>query len=401
MSTDPTQIRSLIQNARQALRSGKQSEARRWAEQAAQLAPELEDPWLLLAAVSSPRESLKHAQHALKINPSSKRAHTAVEWANKRLGIEPRVEPPVEIKTVKTPASKAGTTAPQTVTPFATAILPEQPPAEQAPVEETPRAVKPRNRLVPILLLAGLTCAVVAFAAWRVSKSSALASIVWNSDEPPATQPLEQHYAQADISKPTYTPEWTSTPTLTFTPTFTLTPKFTPTPSDTPTPEFTSTPLPTDTPLPTETPGAMEAAIVADTPTAVAPTQKAYNPPSGVGNGTHWIDIDLSAQRLYAYEGDVIVASFLVSTGVSSTPTVTGTFKIYARYLYADMHGPGYYLPDVPYTMYFHKSYGIHGTYWHNNFGVPMSHGCVNMSIPDAGWIYNWSTFGTTVKVHY
>ncbi|MBI5932304.1 MAG: L,D-transpeptidase [Chloroflexi bacterium] len=151
----------------------------------------------------------------------------------------------------------------------------------------------------------------------------------------------------------------------------------------------------------------MEVTILVDTPTSiaptaapyVAPTQQVNNPP--VSGGARWIDINLSTQQLFAYEGDTLVNSFIVSTGVSATPTVTGTFKVYARYLYADMRGPGYFLPDVPYTMYFHKSYGIHGTYWHNNFGTPMSHGCVNMSIADAGWVYNWSTFGTTVTVHY
>ena len=51
--------------------------------------------------------------------------------------------------------------------------------------------------------------------------------------------------------------------------------------------------------------------------------------------------------------------------------------------------------------MYFYKDYGIHGTYWHNNFGTPMSHGCVNLTIPDAEWLYNWASYGTTVKVHY
>jgi lipoprotein-anchoring transpeptidase ErfK/SrfK len=65
------------------------------------------------------------------------------------------------------------------------------------------------------------------------------------------------------------------------------------------------------------------------------------------------------------------------------------------------MSGPGYYLPDVPYIMYFYKGYGLHGTYWHNNFGTPMSHGCVNLTIPDAAWLYNFSSVGTVVNVHY
>jgi lipoprotein-anchoring transpeptidase ErfK/SrfK len=104
---------------------------------------------------------------------------------------------------------------------------------------------------------------------------------------------------------------------------------------------------------------------------------------------------------LYAYEGDTIVASFLVSTGVSQYPTVTGEYHIYIKLLSTDMSGPGYYLPNVPYTMYFYKGYGIHGTYWHNNFGTPMSHGCVNMYTPDAEWMFNWASEGTLVNVHY
>ena len=65
------------------------------------------------------------------------------------------------------------------------------------------------------------------------------------------------------------------------------------------------------------------------------------------------------------------------------------------------MSGPGYYLTNVPYTMYFYKSYGIHGTYWHNNFGYPMSHGCVNMRTSEAHWLYDFSPMGTLVYIHY
>ena len=63
------------------------------------------------------------------------------------------------------------------------------------------------------------------------------------------------------------------------------------------------------------------------------------------------------------------------------------------------MSGAGYYLPNVEFVSYFYKGYAIHGTYWHNNFGQPMSHGCVNMTNADASWIYGWAPMGTPVRV--
>ncbi len=81
----------------------------------------------------------------------------------------------------------------------------------------------------------------------------------------------------------------------------------------------------------------------------------------------------------------------MVSTGLSRTPTVTGRYRIYQKLRYRDMAGPGYYLRNVPYVMYFYASYAIHGTYWHNNFGQPMSHGCVNLKNEDAAWLFKWA----------
>ncbi len=117
--------------------------------------------------------------------------------------------------------------------------------------------------------------------------------------------------------------------------------------------------------------------------------------------GERWIDVDLTNQRTYAYEGKKLIRAFTVSTGVWQHPTVTGQYRIYVKYVAADMAGPGYYLPDVPYVMYFYRGYGLHGTYWHNNFGVPMSHGCVNLTIDDAHWLFNWASVGTLVNIHY
>jgi hypothetical protein len=120
------------------------------------------------------------------------------------------------------------------------------------------------------------------------------------------------------------------------------------------------------------------------------------------GNGSDfWLEVDLSSQKLFAYQGSTLLKSFLVSTGTSDFSTVPGSFKIYAKYTYYTMRGPGYYLPDVPYSMFFYKGYSIHGTYWHHNFGTPMSHGCVNMETSAAAWLYDQTNIGTPVFVHY
>ncbi len=121
--------------------------------------------------------------------------------------------------------------------------------------------------------------------------------------------------------------------------------------------------------------------------------------------GDRWIDVDLTTQRLTAYEGRQPVYSTAISSGLWPYLTVTGLFEVYLRYQSQTMNGYrlgyDYYLPNVPYVMYFYRDYAIHGTYWHDNFGTPMSHGCVNVPTPDAQWLYSWSAYGTTVNVHY
>ena len=97
----------------------------------------------------------------------------------------------------------------------------------------------------------------------------------------------------------------------------------------------------------------------------------------------------------------------LVSTGIPRYPTVVGRFRVWGRFRYDDMRGPDpeaedyYELQDVPHVMYFYRSYGLHGTYWHENFGQPMSHGCVNLSLGDAEWLYGWAPENMLVVIHY
>lgn len=108
-------------------------------------------------------------------------------------------------------------------------------------------------------------------------------------------------------------------------------------------------------------------------------------------NSEKKIVINLSQQRLYAYEGDCLVFYTKVSTGLPSMPTPTGTFRIYQKLRITRMRGPGYDTPDVPFTQFYSGSYALHGAYWHNDFGQVRSHGCVNLSLGDAEWLFNWT----------
>ena len=376
-----TEARYAIEQARDALRRGDRGQARRYAEHAAALTPQSEDPWLILAAIASPETSINYLKKALELNPNSPRAHKAMGWAMTRLQ--------------ETSVGKESLYN-----------------GEQANSRKRSGRAKTKRRspIYPILLFT-LGCIVLAFAAWSARTSPVLASII--NFVPQASAPVQhpQSWARAEIVKPTYTPAALSMDTVVVQPSAT---PFGQTPLELPTNEVdvadpTDVPIVTsNTPGPTSTPETMYAEIVADTPTPeyVPPTDAPFAPapvaPQAASyDGVHWIDVDLSQQRVYAYAGDTVVNSFLVSTGTWQTPTVTGKFKIWIKLRFSDMTGPGYYLPDVPYVMYFYKDYGLHGTYWHNNFGTPMSHGCVNLSIPDAAWLYDFSREGTVVNVHY
>jgi hypothetical protein len=113
-----------------------------------------------------------------------------------------------------------------------------------------------------------------------------------------------------------------------------------------------------------------------------------------------WIDVDLSEQRVTAYEGQTPVKSYLVSTGLPRTPTPEGQFRIWIKLRYDDMAGADYYLEDVPWVMYFYRGYGFHGVWWHGNWGHPMSHGCINQPNDMAEWLFSFAELGTLVNIH-
>ena len=398
MNQQIIEARELIIKARESLRRGDKKSARLLGEKAVCLAPAMEDIWLVLAASDpNPQDALAYARKALEINPQSTRAQRGVAWAADQLS-----------------KAQAKEQTQPTVVPTqvgAAARLPQKH-AYQTAVAMPMLQPQGRNWLLPALLVGAAAVAILGFLALFALNSPALRSFASSFNAPAPVQ--ENLWAQVEIAKPQAVPVDVSSyaqsggdlsssagnapqpnPQLEAAPTATEAPTVVP----------TALPVEeqavTEVPAATETPGAMVMDIVEDTPTsefgAPAPSAPGY----ASGNGERWIDVDLTNQSLYAYEGDTVVNSFIVSTGTWLTPTVTGEYKVYIKIRSGSMSGPGYFLPDVPYIMYFYKSYGLHGTYWHNNFGTPMSYGCVNLRTDNAAWLYNWASVGTVVNVHY
>ena len=123
--------------------------------------------------------------------------------------------------------------------------------------------------------------------------------------------------------------------------------------------------------------------------------------------GDKEVVVSLGAQRLWAYEGEQMILTTLVSTGTAETPEVAtpiGQWRILTKLpmetMTGTIDGKPYEVDDVPYVMYFtDEGHALHGTYWHNNFGTPMSHGCVNLPMDVAEWMYRWAPEGTAVTI--
>ena len=116
--------------------------------------------------------------------------------------------------------------------------------------------------------------------------------------------------------------------------------------------------------------------------------------------GKRWVEIDLSSQTLTAWDDEDLYLHVKISSGLVQYPTPVGHYNVWHMNESQTMSGPGYSLPNVKFNMYFYQGYAMHGAYWHNNFGQPMSHGCVNMTEEDAERLYRFIDLGTEVWVH-
>jgi len=120
---------------------------------------------------------------------------------------------------------------------------------------------------------------------------------------------------------------------------------------------------------------------------------------AGANSGKR-IEVSISDQTLTAWEGDKLFMRTSVSTGKPGWRTLPGTFAVYSKFVETRMTGEDYDTPDVPWTMYYSGDFAIHGAYWHDNFGSPVSHGCVNLRVPEAQALYAWADMGTRVVVN-
>jgi lipoprotein-anchoring transpeptidase ErfK/SrfK len=125
--------------------------------------------------------------------------------------------------------------------------------------------------------------------------------------------------------------------------------------------------------------------------------------PEGV-TGSRWIDVDLAEQTLAVYDNNQLVFATVIASGLEPFYTRPGLFQIYEKKETETMRNGDltdfYYLDNVPWTMYFDKARALHGAYWRTRFGYPQSHGCVNLSVGDAHWLFNWANVGDYVFVY-
>ncbi len=405
-----------IRRSQLALRKGEKDAARRWAEKAAKLAPELEEPWLFLAAVSRPQVSIHYLERALKINPTSERARKGMLWARKQLAAKQAVKkPPLP---VEKPPEKV---RPSQEAPHSEPVggilnihtvqqVEETKPARAQKVEDTkPTSVQkleetkpaPAQRLETTKPVSTQkTAKTTTRGVWRQSLPALLltvllVSLVWAlfprissfaagfKAEPTATL-SQEHWGAAEIDKPTYTP--------------TATPTFTPTPTPTITPSPTATLTPTLTPKPTKTP---------------YPTAKPEEPPAPASNpassGAKYVLVDISEQHMYVYEGNTLIYSFVASTGMNNA-TATGHFSVLNKIPSA--YGATWDI-WMPYWLgiYWAGSLqnGIHALpimsngsiLWDGYLGTPISYGCVVLGTYEAKLLYDWVDVGTPVDIQW
>jgi lipoprotein-anchoring transpeptidase ErfK/SrfK len=374
MYTTPAQA---LQKAQEALQRGDKLSARRWAEFVVAAAPGMEEGWLMLAAVSSPRASIEYLGRALQINPKSQRARRGLEWAQKRLELQgptKRVEP------------------------------------RTAPRRRVRKKIQPLRWLAAILLL--LLAFALVFSLAGLAQGKAL--------------PVPA--GSATLGAPTATPSQPPFPS----PTAFRYPTYTATLAILPPPTQTASPVPTMLPATktayTVQPGdslaslslwfgvpaqAILAANNLPDQSALTPGLSLFIPPQeyivppASFPPPKTILVDISEQHLYAYEGETLVYSFVASTGMGNSTRI-GTFKVLDKIPNAYGGTWNIWMPNWL-GIYWsgHLENGIHAlpilpngaTLWAGFLGQPISYGCIVLGSYESKLLYDWVEVGIPVII--
>jgi lipoprotein-anchoring transpeptidase ErfK/SrfK len=361
----------LVDRGREALRAGDRRLARRYFTTAVARDPACASAWRGLADVAAePETALKYLQQAQTLTP----ADASLRWA---------------IQRVQAQLQQVKQSAPAASVQLASKALPDF--SRPRPPDFAPVQLKPypsRWRWIIFGLVVIVLLALVAVACWVLAPGSSAQGISPRGVERPAAvlAPSAPAAHEPVVAQPAASgmettqvmgmvEDW-SRQAITR-----LVDQVTKHQEQTPTAQAGPTPSPQ-----------------AGEPPVPDPAVSDTTDPAKAGK---WIDISISRQTLTAYQGNTPVLQAVVSTGISRYPTPTGRYTIQRKYRAVHMSGPGYSLPNVPYAMFFYRGYAIHGTYWHDNFGTPMSHGCINIRTDQAGWLYNWAPVGTPVVIHY
>lgn len=356
--------------AREAIAAGDHAAARRELWTIVRRQPENHRAWLWLAGLTdAPAASLAYVRRAQALRPDDPTVQAAVRWAEGRAAAAANDGPPTERLRAPIAGPMRGS-----------------PPAAAAAENDTVRRDAAPARRVSLwrLLLYAILLIAIGVLLWQIVRE------VRPLTAPAPLQPISDSVAALTGSSAGWLPvAWAWGDRRQASPVAVL-PSVTPTPTPTPTPTSTPTPTPTPTATPTPSP--------TPTPTVALP--------AGVDAvEAQWIDVDLTNQTLTAYAYTEPVFTTQVSTGRLNTPTVVGTFRIYSRTPSQTMSGYhlgyNYELPNVPFVMYFHGEYALHGAYWRDTFGTPGSHGCINLPVSAAEWLYTYASIGTLVNIHY
>jgi LysM repeat protein len=407
-----------IQQAQQALEKGDRCSARRWAGQAAALRPDLEEAWLILAALASPPASVAYLEQALRLNPGSRRALAGLEWAQRRL------RSTAESTRAKAPLAEAASRPPEWLS------------VPGGSSQEKERGELPRR--VALLRAFAVLILVIVLASQTSKAGPHGGQFDLVSVEIVTATPLPGTMAAA-MSTTRETPTGTSTPTMiaSATPTRTRTPHPTLTPTNTPTSTPAPTQMPTETsvpPTPTSIsyvvkPGDTLAKIAAaydlsvqdlvtannlSNPALIQVSQTLTIPPAGlpittaIPPGPKHILVNLSEQRLYAMQGEQVVYDFRVSTGRNDS-TLPGTFSILNKNPRAYSDPWGFWMPYWMGIYYAGPNLqnGIHAlpvllngtTIWGDQLGTPVSYGCIVLDTADAQLLYYWAGLYTPVEI--